>query len=204
MKVLIGKKIGMTQVYTENGNAVSATVLDVSNNVISRKTEIDQGRTVVEIGKDKQKKPNKADLGNYKAVSFVPRYKTSIRLSQSVDELAVGKELGADVFAVGDKVDVSGRTKGKGFAGVIKRHNMRGGPRTHGQSDRERAIGSIGTRTIPGRVFKGKRMAGHMGNINATTKNLKILVVDNDEKLIVVSGAVHGAKNSYIVIKSSR
>lgn len=204
MKVLIGKKIGMTQIYTEDGNAIAATVLDVSDNVVSKKLANNDTVTHIELGKDRQKKPRKADLGNYKGLNYIPRYKYTLKVEDEDTSLEVGSAVKADIFNVGDYVDVQGETKGKGFAGVVKRYGMRGGPRTHGASDRERAIGSIGMRTIPGRVFKGKRMAGHMGAVKQSTRNLKILVVDPIENILVVSGAVQGTYNSYVVIKKTR
>ncbi|MEO6728969.1 MAG: 50S ribosomal protein L3 [Candidatus Dojkabacteria bacterium] len=206
MKAILGKKIGMTQIYNEKGLAIPATVLDVSNNVIAKK--IMKGETVshIELGKDKQKKGNKSDLGNYKTLGFVPTYKSVFTVkeiaAQNLDSLEEGAEIDLSAFTEGEKIDVSGINKGKGWQGVVKRWKFAGMPRTHGSSDRERAPGSLGTRTIPGRIFKGKKMGGHMGTRSKTIKNLKIALVDAENKLIAVSGSIPGAKGSYLVIKT--
>lgn len=205
MKALLGRKIGMTQLYDENGKVIPVTVLDVSENFISKLLKNKEGElTHVEIGKDKQKSKNsyKADLGNYKDLSFVPKYKRAFKGLNDATSKEVGAELKADVFAVGDKVQVTSEVKGKGFTGVVKRWGFAGGPRTHGASDRERAPGSIGTRTIPGRVFKGKKMGGHHGTFTKTVKGLKIALVDLENNLVAVSGAIPGDNKSYVVIKS--
>lgn len=205
MKVLLGRKIGMTQLYDTNGKVIPVTVLDVSENYISKLLKNKEGQlTHVEIGKDKQRaKSNyKADAGNYKDLTFVPKFKKVFKGLNEAESKEVGNQLLADLFAVGDKVQVTSEVKGKGFTGVVKRWKFAGGPRTHGASDRERAPGSIGTRTIPGRVFKGKKMAGHHGAFTKTVKGLKIALVDVENSLIAVSGAVPGDNKSYVVIKS--
>ena len=198
MKALIGKKIGMTQIFMEDGRSVVGTILDVSNNYISKQLKNGDSVTHLEIGKDQKKKPSKSELGMYKDLKHVPQVRNTLKVKGEAGEL--NSELKASVFSVGDKVQVDGETKGKGFAGVVKRHKFSGGPRTHGASDRERAPGSIGNRTIPGRVYKGKRMAGHMGVINKNIKNLKVLMVDEKEGLLVVSGSIPGANKSYVLI----
>jgi len=197
MKTLIGKKIGMIQYYMENGNAKPATVLDISENYVSRLIDID-GKKLAEVGQGKVKHPIKSDIGNYKELTFVPRITAREEMK---DEDVAGTKIESSVINVGDIVEVSGQTKGKGFAGVVKRHGFHGGPRTHGQSDRERAPGSIGNRTIPGRVYKGKRMGGHMGTIIKTIKGLKVLMVDPERNTIVVEGSLMGPKKSYLVIR---
>ena len=199
MKALIGKKIGMTQIFTEDGRSVVGTILDVSDNYISRELKAGDSVTHIEIGKGKKKNPSKSEDGIYKTLNHVPQVKNVVKV-KAQDSAALNTELKADVFTVGDKVQVYGETKGKGFAGVVKRHGFHGGPKTHGQSDRQRAPGSIGNRTIPGRVYKGKRMGGHMGTISKNIKNLKILVVDAKEGLLVVSGSIPGANKSYILV----
>ncbi len=198
MNAILGKKIGMTQVYSENGMAIPVTVIDVSNNVVSK---VLNNATHVEIGKDKTKNPIKSDEGNYKALSFVPRFKKVFKLLEGETAPEVGTELKADTFAVGQKIQVSAVTKGKGFQGVVKRWGFAGGPRSHGASDRERAPGSLGTRTIPGRVFKGKKMGGHMGARNRTISGLKVVKVMAEENLIAVEGAVPGPNKGYVIIK---
>lgn len=198
MNAILGKKIGMTQVYLENGTAIPVTVVDVSNNVVSK---VLNDSTHIEIGKDKRKNTSKADEGNYKTLNFVPRFKKVFKLLSGESAPEVGSEVKADIFSVGEKVQVSAPTKGKGFQGVVKRWGFSGGPRSHGASDRERAPGSLGTRTIPGRVFKGKKMGGHMGNRNKTISGLKIVKVMPEENLIAVQGAIPGPNKGYVIIK---
>jgi len=198
MNAILGKKIGMTQVYSENGIAIPVTVVDVSNNVVAK---ILNNATHVEIGKDKRKNSTQADQGNYKALSFVPRFKKVFKLLAGETAPEVGTELKADAFAVGEKIQVTADTKGKGFQGVVKRWGFAGGPRTHGASDRERTPGSLGTRTIPGRVFKGKKMGGHMGNRTKTISGLKVIKVMAEENLIAVEGAIPGPNKGYVIIK---
>jgi large subunit ribosomal protein L3 len=200
MKAILGKKIGMTQVYSDNGTVIPATVLDVSNNVVSK---ILNNSTHVEIGKDKEKNSNQADKGNYKNLNFVPRFKKVFKLNGDAAP-EVGTELKADIFEVGEKVQVTAPTKGKGFQGVVKRWGFSGGPRSHGASDRERAPGSLGTRTIPGRVFKGKKMGGHMGTRTKTISGLKIVKIMAEENLIAVEGAIPGPNKGYVIIKKQK
>lgn len=200
MKTLIGKKIGMMQYYTDSGLSVPATVLDVSNNYITRKVLKDDKVVLVEVGKDKKKNFNKSEEGMYKSLGFVPVITEAS--TKEITDLELASVITPEIFKVGDKVSVSGISKGKGFAGGVKRYGFHGGSRTHGQSDRERAPGSIGSGTTLGRVFKGTRMAGHMGVDNMTIKNLKVLMVDSEKNLIVVKGSVPGTSNrSYLVIK---
>lgn len=200
MKTLIGKKIGMMQYYTDSGLSVPATVLDVSNNYITKKVLKDDKVVLVEVGKDKKKNFNKSEEGMYKSLGFVPVITEAS--TKEITDLELASVITPEIFKVGDKVSVSGISKGKGFAGGVKRYGFHGGSRTHGQSDRERAPGSIGSGTTLGRVFKGTRMAGHMGVDNMTIKNLKVLMVDSEKNLIVVKGSVPGTSNrSYLVIK---
>lgn len=201
MKALIGKKIGMTQIYKEDGTAVAVTVLDVADNVVSRYIKDGENVTHVEIGRGKEKKSNKADTGNYKALQFVPKVKQVFKTNS--DELGeVGKQLNATLFEEGEKVTVIGTTKGKGFQGVMKRWNFKGGKRTHGQSDRDRAPGSIGSGTTPGRVLKGKKMAGRMGREKETRKNIAVVAIMPEDNVIAVKGSLPGFNGSYVVIKS--
>lgn len=206
MKVLIGKKIGMTQVYLENGQAVPTTVLDVSENVVSKTQMNGEAISHIEVGKGKEKKSLKSDVGNYKELGFVPRFKQMFKTEKldNLNEIKIGTELTLEAFKEGELVDASNYTKGKGFQGVVKRWGFAGGPRSHGASDRERAPGSLGTRTIPGRIFKGKKMGGHMGNRMLTVKNLKVSFIDSENKLIGLAGAVTGPKGTYVVIKTKR
>jgi large subunit ribosomal protein L3 len=204
MKMIIGKKIGMVTWFTEEGKAVPVSVLETSNVVVSKFIDIGKENEIrVEIGKDKEARSKKPDIGNYKSLGFVPLVKFNLKLSTNlINNKKIGDVLDVDQFSVGDTVVVTGITKGKGFAGVVKRHKMKGGPRTHGQSDRERAIGAIGCRTIPGRVFKGKRMAGHMGVTKKTIKGLRVVSKDIDKKLLFVSGSVPGPKGAYVLVRS--
>lgn len=200
MKALIGKKIGMTQIFEENGDVVPVTIVDVSENVVAKLLKSNEKVTHVEIAKDKKiKNTNKADEGNYKAINFVPKTKKALKVEST--ELTEGSELKADIFTKNDTVDVTGITKGKGFRSAIQRWGFAGGPKTHGASDRERAPGSLGTRTIPGRVFKGKKMAGHVGTVQRTIKNLKVAYIDTEANLIGIKGSIPGPKNSYVLIK---
>lgn len=205
-KTILAKKIGMTRIYTEDGKAIAVTVLDVSNNVISKHVKSVKGGNVthVEIGKDKKKNANKVELGNYKESQSVPRFKLVVKLAENEEPLALSSEVKPSVFEVGEKVDIITYTKGKGFQGVVKRWGFSGGPRTHGASDRERAPGSIGARMTPGRVIKGMKMGGHMGNVKSTIKGLKVVSVMEEDGLIAVSGSVQGFKGSYLVLRSAK
>lgn len=205
-KVIIGKKVGMTQAFDKSTGALTpVTVLDVSENVVSKVLKDSEGKpTHVEFGMGKKKNANKADLGNYKVLKHVPAHKFVIKIEGEVSEgTDEGKEIKADTFEAGDIIDVIGTSKGKGFAGVMKRWNFKGGKRTHGQSDRDRAPGSIGSGTTPGRVYKGKKMAGHMGNEQKTVKNLKVVDIDVDNNLISVSGSLPGFNGGYVVVRES-
>lgn len=190
----------MTQLFDEeSGSVIPVTVLDVTENVVSRVLKQGEEVTHVEYGKDKQKHPRKVELGNYKSLNFVPRSKFMVKKS---DSLEVGTALKADEFQVGDIVDVTGITKGKGFQGVMKRWNFKGEKATHGRPH-ERKPGSIGSGTTIGRVFKGTKMGGHMGKVQRTTKKLTVAHVDVDNGLIAIRGAVPGNKKGYVLIKES-
>lgn len=205
MKIIIGKKIGMTQLFMEKGKVSPVTVLDVSNNIVSKIIKNKTGEvTHIEIAKDKKKKPLKVELGNYKNLGYVPKFRKVFKKGFFSEDLKEGDSIPVESFGKDEKIKITGVTKGKGFAGVVKRYGMKGGPRTHGQSDRERAIGAIGARMTPGRVFKGHRMPGHMGNVQKTLKNMRIIDVDQENKLIMVKGSVFGKKGSFLVIKSQK
>ncbi len=201
MKAIVGKKIGMTQVFTEDGKKHAVTVLDVSDVVVSKHLKNQDSITHVEIGMGRRRKPTKADQGNYKQLSYVPQFKVVLKAKENDEAPEVGTIIGANVFEIGEKVDVSGVTKGKGFQGVMKRWGFHGGPKTHGgPTGKMRAGGSIGSGTTPGNVVKGKKMPGHMGNANKTIQNLKIVQVDEENSLIAVAGAIPGANGSYLVV----
>lgn len=205
---LIGKKAGMTRVFTESGESVPVTVIEVAPNCVSQvKTVESDGYSAVQIacGVKKANRVNKATAGhfskaNIEASSFVREF----RLSQDdKSELGIGDEVKLDLFEVGQKVDVSGVSKGKGFAGGVKRHNFKMQDATHGNSISHRAPGSIGQNQTPGRVFKGKKMAGHMGAVNKTVQNLEIVKIDSDKSCLLIKGAVPGASNGRVVVKPS-
>ena len=199
---LIGRKVGMTQVFQDDGTMVAVSVVAIEPNTVTRLRTTDRdGYTAVQIGTDVVKKLNKPDSGQLKDLPKV----SSIREFRvdSVDDYSVGQVLGiADVFAEGDLVDVTGISKGKGFAGVIKRHNFHRGPKTHG-SDHHRAPGSIGPGTTPGRVYRGLKMSGHMGDERVTIKKVRVVRTDTDRNLLLVNGSLSGARGSLILVKKA-
>ncbi len=202
IQTLIGKKIDQTQGFLEDGTRVPLSIISVGVNIVSQiKLSDKEGYNAVQIGFGTAKKVNKPIAGHIKkaGIEKSSRFFREVR----VDE-APTSELGsiipvAEVFEPGDIVDVTGTSKGKGYAGVVKRHGFRGGPRTHGQSDRERAPGSIGQTTTPGRVYRGKRMAGRMGNAQVTIKNLEVLNVQGDT--VLVRGLIPGVRGAMVMIK---
>ena len=199
---LIGRKVGMTQVFAEDGTMVAVSVVAIEPNTVTRlRTTERDGYTAVQIGTDVVKKLTKPEAGQLKDLPKV----SSIREFRvdSVDDYSVGQVLAiADVFAEGDLVDVTGISKGKGFAGVIKRHNFHRGPKTHG-SDHHRAPGSIGPGTTPGRVYRGLKMAGHMGDERVTIKKVRVVRTDTDRNLLLVNGSLPGARGSLILVKKA-
>jgi large subunit ribosomal protein L3 len=207
---LMGRKIGMTQVFTETGEAVPVTVLEVGPNYVTQiKTPVKDGYSAVQLGYRETKKLNRPERGHLRGIPVVG-LRHLHEVVGSDPELSIGQQLGAELFSKGEKVDVTvgavGGTmgsKGKGFAGVVKRHGFAGGPKTHGQSDRHRAPGSIGATTTPGRVFKGMRMAGHMGNRRRTVQNLVVIDVLAERNLLLVKGGVPGAKNGIVVVRKA-
>lgn len=205
MPGLIGKKIGMTSIYTEDGANLACTVLEVGPCAVTQVKTIDvDGYEAVQIGygEKTEKNVNKALLGHFKKAGATPKSKL-VELQGFADEVAVGNELSiSDLFVEGEFVDVRGTSKGKGFQGVVKRYNFGGvGQATHGQHNRLRAPGAIGACSTPSRVFKGLRMAGRMGGDRVTIQNLKVLKIIQDQNLLLVNGSVPGAKNSYIIVQ---
>jgi large subunit ribosomal protein L3 len=205
-KGLIGKKIGMTQIFDENGAAQPVTLIEAGPCFVTlvRNTEND-GYSAVQLGFEevKPKKLTGGELGHLKRNNLPPlKYLREFRAKEI--QVAEGDKIDVSLFAVGEKVDVSGVSKGKGFAGGVKRYHFRGGPKTHGQSDRLRAPGSRSSTTTPGRVFKGARGAGHMGSDAVTAQNLKVVLVDAERNVIGVNGPVPGARGGLVVIKESR
>jgi large subunit ribosomal protein L3 len=205
LKGLIGKKIGMTQIFDEQGVAHPVTIIEAGPCYVTqvRLPERD-GYAAVQLGFGEihPKKLAAGELGHLKTNNLSPvRFLREFRTKESA---SVGDKLTVDVFAVGENVDVIGTSKGKGFAGSVKRHHFKGGKKTHGQSDRHRAPGSRGSGTTPGRVFKGSRGAGHMGNERVTVQALKVVLVDAERNLLGIRGAVPGGKGGLVVIKEAR
>ncbi|MCH7541252.1 50S ribosomal protein L3 [Patescibacteria group bacterium] len=205
VKGLIGKKVEMTQTFDEHGRVMPVTKIRISPNFVVQIKQTDKdGYASVQLGSERKKKTTKPLIGHTKkaGLEFVPRH---IREIEFDGELKSGQEITLDqVFKYGALVDITGVSKGKGFAGVVKRWGFAGGPRTHGQSDRERHAGSIGATTTPGRVFKGMKMAGHLGNRQVTVRGLEIVKVDKDGNELWVSGSVPGANSSVVVIRKSK
>lgn len=199
---LLGRKLGMSQIFEEGGLVRAVTAIQAGPCTVTQvKTPDRDGYAAVQIGFEDAKKLNKPESGHLKAVQLL-RHLREIRLN-STGEYQQGQQLDASLFAVGELVDVVGTSKGKGFAGGVKRHHFRGGPKTHGQSDRHRAPGSVGATTTPGRVYKGQRMAGHLGDVRVTVQNLKVIEVDPDRSLLLVEGAVPGANNGLVFVRKA-
>lgn len=198
---LIGKKINQTQGFLEDGTRVPLSVIAMSKNLVAQlKTEEHEGYNAVKLGFGIKNKLNKAEAGFIKKAGLekAPRFFSEVRVEKI--DVEQGAQIGPDeVFEPGDLVDVTGTSKGKGYAGVVKKHHFSGGPKTHGQSDRHRAPGSSGQGTTPGRVYKGKRMSGRMGNEQVTVKNLEVLNVDGE--FVYIKGLVPGVKGSILVVK---
>ena len=204
-KAILGRKIGMTQVFAENGLVIPVTVVEAGPCVVvQKKTNEKDGYEAIQVGFGdvKPKHTTKPVMGHFeKAGLTIKKVLREFRF-EDVSSYEVGSEIKADVFAAGDKVDVSGRSKGKGYQGPIKRHGQSRGPMAHG-SKYHRGVGSMGAATSPGRVFKGKKMAGHMGHVNVTVQNLEIVRADAEKNLILVKGALPGPKGSLVCIKES-
>ena len=202
---LVGKKAGMTRVFTEEGASVPVTVIEADPNRITQiKTADTDGYTAVQVttGEVKQNRVSKPAAGHFaKAKAGAGRGLWEFRADELDEELAVGGELTVEQFETGQKVDVRGISKGKGFAGTIKRWNFRGQDNTHGNSISHRAPGSIGQCQTPGRVFKGKKMSGHMGNARVTTQNLEVVQIDQERNLIMIKGAVPGPAGGDVCIR---
>ena len=199
---LIGRKVGVTQVFQGDGTMVAVSVLAIQPNTVTRlRTDERDGYTAVQLGTEESKRLTKPEAGQLKDLPKVATIR-EFRVD-SVDGYEVGQTVALDdLFADGDFVDVTGVSKGKSFAGVIKRHNFQRGPKTHG-SDHHRAPGSIGPGTTPGRVYKGLRMAGHMGAETATIKKLRVVRADGDRNLLLVKGSLPGARGALILVKKA-
>ncbi|MDY0974623.1 50S ribosomal protein L3 [Massilia sp. CFBP9012] len=203
---LLGRKVGMMRIFTDDGDSIPVTVLDVSNNRVAQiKTPETDGYTAVQVvyGQRRASRVNKAAAGHYakagvEAGTMLKEFRID---STKAAELKAGDVIAASLFEVGQKIDVQGTSIGKGYAGTIKRHNFASGRQTHGNSRSHNVPGSIGMAQDPGRVFPGKRMTGHMGDVTVTTQNLEVARIDTERQLLLIKGAVPGAKNGQVVVK---
>ena len=204
MKGILGKKIGMTQIFTEHGEVIPVTVVEAGPVVVTQiKTTENDGYTAIQVGFQdaKEKSLNKPQKGHLAAANTLKKHLKEFRVD-SVEEYTVGQEIKADLFAAGELIDVTGISKGKGFQGPIKRHGQSRGPETHG-SRYHRRPGSMGACSYPGRVFKNKKLAGHMGSVKVTVQNLEVVRIDAEKNLILVKGAIPGAKGSVVTLKEA-
>lgn len=205
VKEIYGKKLGMTQIFAENGNAIPVTVIEIKPCTIVAKKTVDKdgyNAIVISFGEIKEKNATKPLKGIFaKAKVAVQRHLKEIKV-ENLDEYEIGKTIDVSVFENGDRVDVQGISKGHGFQGVIKRHGQHIGPKGHG-SMYHRRPGSMGATTSPGRVFKGKRLPGHMGNVVSSILNLDVVKVDSDKNVILVKGSVPGAKKSIVRVRQT-
>jgi len=204
---IIGKKIGMTQLFQESGETVAVTAIQAGPSVVTQiKSRDRDGYDAIQVGfienKVKQSQLSSPEKGHLRGLENV-RYLREFR-TDDISSVKRGDKVDVSFLKQGDLINVTGISKGKGFAGVVKRHHFAGGPKTHGQTDRHRAPGSIGATTFPGRVLKGMRMAGHMGNRRVTARNLEVIQADPERNLLLVKGAVPGADGGLLVIEKVR
>ncbi len=206
MEGIIGKKMGMARIFNQEGQAIPVTIVEAGPcPVVQVKTQDKEGYDAIQIGFGERRKKlfTLPLLGHFDKAKVEPqRILREIRTDQA-KKLKVGGELKVDIFSVGEKVNVTGTSKGLGFQGGVRKYKFHGGPKTHGQSDRLRAPGSIGGSSYPSRVFKGQRMAGRMGGERVTIRNLEVVGVDVEKNLLLLKGAVPGKRNSYLIIKKS-
>ena len=205
MKTLIGKKVGMTQIFDEQGKVIPVTVIEAGPCVVAQvKTVETDGYNAIQLGFGdvKESKINKPEKGHFAKSKLTPKKHLREFRLDSVENINVGDELKADTFTAGDQLDIQGTSKGKGFQGVIKRHGQSRGPMGHG-SMYHRRPGSMGPTSTPGRVFKGKKLPGHMGSQTITIQNLEVVRVDLDKNVILVKGSVPGAKGAILKLKTS-
>lgn len=205
MKALIARKVGMTSTIADDGTVTAITLLSASPCVITQvKTTDNDGYTAVQLGFEeaKEQNTNKAQIGHLKAAGMLPKIIREFRVDEITEDLKVGEKINAEVFSVGDNIDVTGTSKGKGWAGTIKRHNFHRGRKTHGGRSYRR-VGSIGS-MYPQKIFKGKKMAGQMGHEQVTVKNLRVALVDVDNSVIGVTGAVPGPRKGIVIIKEAK
>ena len=205
MKTLIGKKVGMTQIFDEKGRVVPVTVIEAGPCVIAQVKSVEtDGYNAIQLGFGdiKESKLNKPEKGHFAKANIAPKKHLREFRVDSVDGITVGTELTVSEFAEGDKLDIQGTSKGKGFQGVIKRHGQHRGPMGHG-SMYHRRPGSMGPTSTPGRVFKGKKLPGHMGRVTVTIQNLDVVKVDSDKNVVLVKGSVPGPKGAILKLKTS-
>jgi large subunit ribosomal protein L3 len=206
VKALLGRKLGMTQVWDAEGRLVPLTVVQVDTNVVTQVRDLEtDGYSAVQLGFGEidTRKVTKPLAGHFEKAGVTPRRHLAEVRTSGADAYATGQELDAALFEAGQSVDVSGNTKGKGFAGVMKRYGFHGDSATHGAHRNHRKPGSIGACATPGRIFKGTRMAGRMGNARRTIQNLTIQAVDTEKGLLLISGAIPGPKNGVVLVRSS-
>jgi large subunit ribosomal protein L3 len=200
---LIGRKVGMTQIFQADGTMIAVSVVSVEPNTVTRlRTPERDGYTAVALGIEESGKLTKPEIGQLKDLPKVAVIREFRLDGEGTDAYTVGQKLDVSLFAAGDLIDVTGVSKGKGFAGHIKRHHFKRGPKTHG-SDHHRAPGSIGPGTTPGRVYKGMRMAGHLGDARATVKKLRVVRADAERNLLLVKGSVPGTPHGLILVKKA-
>lgn len=203
MKALITRKLGMSTAINDDGSAVAITLLSATPNVITQIKDIEKdGYQAIQVGFEKAKNMGKAQAGHYKSSKAEPKVVREFTIKDQTEDIKIGAELKADLFNIGDTIDATGISKGKGFAGTIKRHSMKRGRKTHGGRSYRR-IGSIGS-MYPQKIFKGKRMAGHLGHAQRTVKNLRIALVDTELNVIGVTGAVPGPRKGIVLIKAAK
>ena len=200
---IIGKKLGMTQIFRDDSKAEAVTAIEAGPcTVIQVRTVDKEGYNAAQLGFGEVKRLNSPRQGHLKGLGQF-KYLREFRVDDT-EAIKVGERVDVSLFEVGDLVDITGVSEGKGFAGVVKRHHFAGGPKTHGQSDRHRAPGSIGATTTPGRVFKGMRMAGHMGTSRVTVRHLEVFEAAPTRNLLLVKGAIPGARNGLLLIRKSK
>ncbi len=204
MEGIIGKKIGMTRVFNQEGQAIPVTIIEAGPcPVVQVKTHDKDGYNAIQIGFGGKRKKlfTLPLLGHFERAKVQPKRILREIKADQVEKFKVGQELKIDIFSAGEKVNVTGVSKGLGFQGGVRRHKFHGGPKTHGQSDRPRAPGSIGSSSYPSRVFKGQKMAGRMGGERVTVRNLEVVGMDVEKNLLLLVGAVPGKRNSYLIVR---
>lgn len=199
---ILGKKVGMTQVFQDDGAVVAVTAIEAGPCTVTQiKAKAQEGYDAVQLGFGQAKRINRPQRGHLKKLGLY-KHLREFRV-EDVSKIQLGDRIDVGIFQPGDLVDVTGTSKGRGFAGVVKRHHFAGGSKSHGQSDRHRAPGSIGAGTDPGRVIKGLKMAGHMGDERVTVQKLQVVKADPERNLLLVRGAVPGARNGLLIVRKS-